>query len=244
MHIQRSSKRPRNPSVADGPRPGRRGPASRTPRTLGSALLDVPRSTTRTWPMAALTYDALFLAIVFEVSPRVNSGRSGWVNPRRGPVAERRAGVVLATGAVLQLAAHARAVIRGTNRGHTSGLTGLGGAAVGVGALWLAVAAQQALGAAWSTSVAGTGTAPLARRGPYRLVRHPVYTAFVGASTATTLMCPSVLSYCGVGLIVAGVELQVRMVEEPALTVAYGHQYRALMHRTGRLIPGLGALDA
>ncbi|MEO8898400.1 MAG: isoprenylcysteine carboxylmethyltransferase family protein [Candidatus Dormibacter sp.] len=103
-----------------------------------------------------------------------------------------------------------------------------------------AVLAQRSLGSAWRTSVAGTGSAPLATAGPYRLVRHPVYTAMLGVLVANAIVACTRGALVGLGLGVAALEVQARVVEEPALKAAYGERYARHSAATGRFLPGIG----
>ncbi|MBJ7608577.1 MAG: isoprenylcysteine carboxylmethyltransferase family protein [Candidatus Dormibacteraeota bacterium] len=103
-----------------------------------------------------------------------------------------------------------------------------------------AVLAHHSLGPAWRTSVSGTGSAPLATAGPYRLVRHPVYTAMLGVLLGNVIVARTQRAIVGFGLGVAALELQARVVEEPALKVAYSDRYAGYSAATGRFLPVIG----
>lgn len=142
------------------------------------------------------------------------------------------------SGAAVHVAAQALTLLRpGRRRGsRTLCAAGLG---AGAAAALLAISAQRALGAAWRTSIAGTGDAPLVCSGPYAVVRHPVYTAFGGAALAVSLLAPTPAAAAADALLLAGLQLQVRAVEEPALVAAYGEEYRRYSNATGRFLPCL-----
>ena len=77
----------------------------------------------------------------------------------------------------------------------------------------------------------------LVTRGPYRLVRHPVYLGEIGACAGLVLAAPSAWNLAL--LAVFGVAQAVRMrLEERALTAAFP-EYEAYAQRTPRLVPGL-----
>jgi protein-S-isoprenylcysteine O-methyltransferase Ste14 len=110
-------------------------------------------------------------------------------------------------------------------------------AVVGIAATF---AAQLALGASWRVGIdAGERTA-LVTSGVYGLVRNPIFTATAAMFAGLALMVPNVVSLAGLAAVVAGVELQVRLEEEPYLLSAHGPRYRRYAARTGRFLPGIG----
>jgi Isoprenylcysteine carboxyl methyltransferase (ICMT) family len=62
------------------------------------------------------------------------------------------------------------------------------GFAVQIAGLLLAVWARQTLGRFWSGAIATSTDHQLIRGGPYRLVRHPIYTALLGMYLGTALI--------------------------------------------------------
>jgi protein-S-isoprenylcysteine O-methyltransferase Ste14 len=56
------------------------------------------------------------------------------------------------------------------------------------------------------------------------------------------LMVPSVIAILGLFALVASLELQVRIVEEPYLSSVHGQRYAEYAGRVGRFVPGLGKL--
>jgi protein-S-isoprenylcysteine O-methyltransferase Ste14 len=56
------------------------------------------------------------------------------------------------------------------------------------------------------------------------------------------LMVPTWLAIAAVATVAAGLELQVRFVEEPNLVRAHGEEYRDYASRVGRFVPGVGRL--
>ncbi len=57
-------------------------------------------------------------------------------------------------------------------------------------------------------------------------------------------MVPTALSLAALACLVAAVELQVRLIEEPYLLRVHGSPYREYATVTGRFVPGLGRLVA
>lgn len=183
--------------------------------------------------------NAGFLMIVFVVSPRrFGRGRAvKWPHLRVGPAVEQMASLGLVAGWALQIGS----LVGGAgSTQHRSTRPRLAAAALIATSTAGAVPARHSLGSGWRTSVAGTGSAPLATAGPYRLVRHPVYTAMVGVLVANAIVARTRVVLVGLGLGVAALEVQARVVEEPALRGAYGERYARHSAATGRFLPGIG----
>jgi len=106
------------------------------------------------------------------------------------------------------------------------------------------IAAQLAMGRSWRVGVNETERTELVTGGPFKLVRNPIYSAMVPAVAGLTLLVPSVVALLGLALLVAALEIQVRLVEEPHLLRAHGDAYAAYAQRVGRFVPVLGRLRA
>lgn len=114
------------------------------------------------------------------------------------------------------------------------------GGSVGVLGIALAFISQLAMGASWRIGVdAGERTA-LVTTGPYAIVRNPIYTSVLLFLAGLALLVPNALMLAAWPLAVIGVQLQVRLVEEPHLTALHGDAYRAYLKRVGRLLPRIG----
>lgn len=77
-------------------------------------------------------------------------------------------------------------------------------------------------------------------RGPYRLVRNPMYIGALLAMAGAALYFRSaiLLAYCGAFLLVA--HLFVVLYEEPALRRSFGSQYETYCHSVSRWLPRAG----
>jgi protein-S-isoprenylcysteine O-methyltransferase Ste14 len=54
------------------------------------------------------------------------------------------------------------------------------------------------------------------------------------------LVTPNLVAIAGLVLLVATIELQVRVVEEPYLLAVHGDAYRDYLANVGRFVPGVG----
>ena len=111
---------------------------------------------------------------------------------------------------------------------------GVGLAVVGFALLqW----AQNTLGKNWSDTPRMIKEQTLITSGPYRSIRHPIYTAFLLILGSTLLISANWLiglSWIGMTLL----EISSRIGFEESLMLEYfGDQYREYMKETGRLLP-------
>jgi protein-S-isoprenylcysteine O-methyltransferase Ste14 len=106
----------------------------------------------------------------------------------------------------------------------------------GAGTLW----AQLAMGTAWRIGVDEDARTELVGVGPFRWVRNPIFSAMTVAMVGLASMVPNVVAGVAVAALVAALEIQVRLVEEPYLARVHGERYRRYAAVTGRFVPGLG----
>ena len=104
------------------------------------------------------------------------------------------------------------------------------------------VRAQAAMGGSWRADVDPDARTELVTDGPFRLVRNPVFTGAAVSVLGLALVVPNIVSLLMVATFLAGLELQVRLVEEPYLLGLHGDAYRDYAARTGRFVPGVGRL--
>jgi protein-S-isoprenylcysteine O-methyltransferase Ste14 len=116
------------------------------------------------------------------------------------------------------------------------------GVALVVAGIVITVGSQVAMGRSWRADVDPDARSPLVTNGPFRLVRNPVFTGSAISVVGLALVVPNVVSLLMVVAFLAGLEIQVRLVEEPYLLRVHGDAYRAYAARTGRFVPGIGRL--
>jgi protein-S-isoprenylcysteine O-methyltransferase Ste14 len=105
-------------------------------------------------------------------------------------------------------------------------------------------AAQLAMGTSWRIGVDATEVTDIVTSGPFTLVRNPIFSAMLLASLGLALVAPNALAVAALFLAFLGIELQVRLVEEPYLLRTHGATYAAYAARVGRFIPSVGRLHA
>ena len=106
----------------------------------------------------------------------------------------------------------------------------------------LVVVAQLQMRDSWRVGVDRRETTALVTAGLFDVMRNPIYTGSFLAILGVFLMVPNALSALALILIVPGLEIQVRRVEEPYLLRTHGDSYRAYARRVGRFVPWLGRL--
>jgi len=116
-------------------------------------------------------------------------------------------------------------------------------AAVGLlltaGGLVFAVWARIALGANWSGTVTIKSGHNLIRRGPYRWIRHPIYTGLLGSFVGTVLLQGEVRSILGLVLILAALYRKAKR-EERFLSEEFGEGFAEHAKHTGMFLPRFG----
>jgi protein-S-isoprenylcysteine O-methyltransferase Ste14 len=112
-------------------------------------------------------------------------------------------------------------------------------ALIGIGAVF---AAQSDMGASWRANVDYTERPELIRTGMFAVIRNPVFTFIIITTFGLALMTPNIVALAGVVMVALGIDLHVRLVEEPYLRWAHGDDYREYAARVGRFVPGIGRL--
>jgi protein-S-isoprenylcysteine O-methyltransferase Ste14 len=118
--------------------------------------------------------------------------------------------------------------------------TGLVATVVGIVATFVA---QLQMGASWRIGVDPSERTALVTTGAFGLVRNPIFTTMVVTAVGLTAMAPTPLGVLGSALLVAAIEAQVRLVEEPYLSQTHGAAYRAYARAAGRFVPFVGRVD-
>ncbi len=106
----------------------------------------------------------------------------------------------------------------------------------------LTLVAQLQMGASWRIGVDPAERTALVSEGVFRQARNPIFSGMLLGLLGVALLVPHWLSAAGLLGVFAGIELQVRSVEEPHLLRAHGDAYRAYARRVGRFAPGIGCL--
>ena len=113
--------------------------------------------------------------------------------------------------------------------------TGLALTALGVGvAIW----ARLILGGNWSGTVTLKKDHELVCSGPYRWIRHPIYTGIVVAMVGSGLIRDHRKGWIGVAIVLAAFYIKARR-EERFLSEEFGDSYREHSRRTGMFLPRL-----
>ena len=117
-----------------------------------------------------------------------------------------------------------------------------GGVVLVFAGMAITIGSQVAMGGSWRADVDPDAHTELVTSGPFRVVRNPVFAGSVVTVVGLALVVPNVVSLLMLVAVLAGLEIQVRFVEEPYLLRVHGDAYRAYAARTGRFVPGVGRL--
>lgn len=103
--------------------------------------------------------------------------------------------------------------------------------------MWLGFSALRTLGRQWSYAARLVEDHKLVTEGPYRLVRHPIYTAMFGKLLATNFAFGHWVGLLAAGTVfVIGTEIRIRS-EEKLLRGAFGAEYEDYARRVKAFIP-------
>lgn len=143
---------------------------------------------------------------------------------------------VLLAGSVLLLLNYPRGFL--DRRAWTSSLASIAiGLVMEAAGMAFAIWARQTLGGNWSGRITTGGSQELVIRGPYRIVRHPIYSGLLLAIVGTAFVRGDIRGLVGAALLFAGVLVKIRR-EEEALRQHFGPAYEAYERRVGGLLPG------
>lgn len=112
------------------------------------------------------------------------------------------------------------------------------GLAVTAGGISLALWARVMIGRNWSGTVTVKEDHQLVRRGPYTLVRHPIYSGLLLASLGTAVAGREYRGLVGLVLVFIGFWVKLRM-EEQFMTEQFGAEYTRYKQEVKALIPYL-----
>ncbi len=110
------------------------------------------------------------------------------------------------------------------------------GLALHAASFGLAIVARRTLGRNWSGAITQKAEHELIRSGPYRVVRHPIYTAMLGMSAGTALVSGDLHAFIGVALLAAAYARKIRL-EERNLDEVFGAAYDEYRASTWAILP-------
>lgn len=119
-----------------------------------------------------------------------------------------------------------------------NGVLGLGATGAVIAGITYAVWARRHLGREWSGVVTLKTDHRLIVTGPYRRVRHPIYSGLLLALAGSALALGEWRGLLGL-LLALGAVLHRVTVEERLLTEAFGQDYATYRMRTAALLPGV-----
>ncbi|WP_024803293.1 isoprenylcysteine carboxylmethyltransferase family protein [Nocardia sp. BMG51109] len=97
------------------------------------------------------------------------------------------------------------------------------------------------MGDSWRIGVDAGETTTVVRHGVFAVVRTPVFAAMIAVATGITPVAPNPVAVVSPVLLVATIELQVRVVEEPYLAATHGDACRDYT-TVARFLPGIGRI--
>ena len=105
-----------------------------------------------------------------------------------------------------------------------------------VGGLGFCLWARAVLGRNWSGTVTLKEDHELIVRGPYRLVRHPIYTGLLAMLIATAIQQAHLAGF--IGLVLVFISFLIKLsYEEEVMLAQFPDQYTAYQERVRRIIP-------
>ncbi len=191
---------------------------------------------------AAIGLSVVYLALAFgwrTWQQWRTTGDSGFRLSRSTPTQARVASALMVGGAAAGFAGSLRARRR-PRRVRAGGSAGLALMAISTA---ITVRAQRDMGRSWRIGVDDAERTELVTDGVFRLSRNPIFASMGAFAAGSALAAPGVLTGIGAGALLAGVEVQVRRVEEPYLDTTHGDAYRSYCALVGRFLPGIGRIS-
>jgi len=110
------------------------------------------------------------------------------------------------------------------------------------GGLVTTLVAQMAMGKSWRIGVDHSEKTELVTDGPFSVVRNPIFAGMIPTSLGIALLCPNIVAVVALVALIAALEMQTRLIEEPYLLKTHGEVYAGYAARTGRFFPLIGKL--
>ncbi len=114
----------------------------------------------------------------------------------------------------------------------------IAGLATTLAGVAFAIWARVTLGANWSGVITVKEGHTLVRRGPYRIVRHPIYTGILTAVAGTALTHGSVRAILALPVVAFGFWLKT-LTEERFMAAEFGEEYKRYQREVRALVPFL-----
>jgi len=175
-------------------------------------------------------------------------GLRTWVHTRRTGRSPIRQGagmsgwIALCALALLFVAGPVAELSFGATRHLDSDWFAGSGLALSVAGLAALLWSQSSMGDSLRIGVDPAERTALVTAGPFRWVRNPIYSAMLVYVAGVALLVPNAASFVAFGVLAFGLDLHVRLVEEPYLAATHGSSYASYAARVGRFVPGVGKL--
>lgn len=180
-------------------------------------------------------------------------GDHGWRAPgtRPGVVAH----LLLSAAGILLLAAPTAALTHGaahepagiawfTRTGTTPAAVSLTvGVLLATAGTLLTLVAQHQMGASWRVGVDPTEHTALVTDGVFAAIRNPIFSGMALCAIGIAVVVPNLLAAGALTLGAAGLQVQVRVVEEPYLRSTHGSRYERWAATAGRFLPHTGRVE-
>lgn len=201
----------------------------------------------RAW--VALGLEVVFFALAFGWRSWVQwrrTGATGFIRPRRGaPPAELAGSIGFVVALALLVAAPVADVVGLSRLGFLdTAWAAAAGFVLATAGVVLTLVAQVAMGDSWRIGVDAAERTELVTSGVFSLVRNPIFTAMLIATTGLVFLVPNLVAVAALVVLTVALEVQVRFVEEPYLSVAHGIAYDDYRRSAGRFLPGVGTWAA
>ena len=121
-------------------------------------------------------------------------------------------------------------------------VTVMGGGLFGAGIV-APISAQLDMGDSWRIGVDARESTELVSSGLFRFSRNPIFTSMLSFLAGLALLLPNAVSALAFLTALTGLELQVRLVEEPYLMSIHREAYARYAARVGRFLPFIGRMD-
>jgi len=204
---------------------------SQFPRLLFSWFNTSSMGKTSPYTLAAYwTWAALFLVWLHGSLSGKKSGRK----PR--PVLQVITSTLLLASFLLLFKAQSLPGILAAQVSPPAGSLGLAGLALDIIGVGLAIWARVTLGSSWSGFITVKQNHQLVQRGPYALVRHPIYSGLLSAIIGAALTIGTLGSYAAVIAGLAAILIRIE-AEEALMSEQFPETHRAYRERTRKLIP-------